>query len=1281
VRLPLLLALALTPFACAPARAPEREALDASALVAPLSVAFATEAHGTEAAAVTRYLELLEATIHTRPDAWHIGITHAALDALVARTITPFTPAGLDSALIYRTPDPSLTRSESLAVEERQANGIAARLSRAYAAAEGPFAPGLIAEAMTEIAEHRGDAEAAARWREATGCAREATVVGPLDWAPLTGVYREDPLGSFDAKLAAGYSAPGGFATVFPPVVERGRGCAIDLSAASSNAGVRDVVVDVLVKKEGRVGLLLRSSATATLRVGGKLVIDRPYELGGGNVSRFASVVAKPGTLRIVARVGMDQEGETIRIAAWDEAGKPLTARAPRPGDAGTVAVTEGEAISYPVPHRPLESLGVALAALAAQDFRTAEYVLEAEATRPDASPDIALAYARAVENAQDLTSVHRIERARAAYDRTLAVWPDAWEAMLGEAWLAGSRRGPGDARFARIDALGALRPHASQDGARLLDLFVVLMSGREHLWDRARDALERVTPALGATSLYADSVRNAFDRSAADLVAYDCGAHAGEPRPRASLSCYYARRAEGDLRGALAELERVRSVRGGVDLFLPFTLKDGLALGDRAIVERAVRDMLPAERTLSSLYGLESLGAPGATRPREVLLEELAKVMATVHDAPLAIAPLERALHDDPTTRWKGVAEAVVAEDRAHPVLPGAATAVLRHEERYDIAKTGVVHAVVFDLRRVTGTTDVEENAQAQAPALVGRTSLRILRRRVLKHDGTIVEPDPNPGAAQAHADLAQLEAGDVVEAIYEGWSIPMETGEIGIDTVDLLPPRTAVHEATVEIHLPASLKLALWTHPILGPPKSEVVGDETVLRWQLHDHLARRVEDGTPKMDRSVAVSLSTARWSEIGRGLREALAARTDHDPAVLVWARGVVRDAHAETDRAKIDAVVAAVGSAIKEGDPADLSDILYGHAMGPQSTTARGILSDHEGNRTWLIARALRELGIPCDVMVAENDPFSASADFPPHLGRFMHPIALAHPRDSGGDAAIPIDADVSGPPLPAGHISPELRGRQALHEDGTIAPLPLAATALGDDEIDERLTVDERGDARGTFTILLRGHEAQDIAEMLLRNVGDQRQKALRGVVLAWVPFANVDSVELSSSEGSWQIALRADVTIPGYAQEEGKSARGVTWIIPGIDPVHWTYPRGSASTLSATYATEGARESALAVSHAVQYHAHRRIELPRGATLARTPGPYEVRTGPLTASRKIRVSVGPPVVFEDDVALGVPTGTIPASAYAGFVKDAHTTDDALLATTAIRMPSPTTKP
>jgi len=108
-------------------------------------------------------------------------------------------------------------------------------------------------------------------------------------------------------------------------------------------------------------------------------------------------------------------------------------------------------------------------------------------------------------------------------------------------------------------------------------------------------------------------------------------------------------------------------------------------------------------------------------------------------------------------------------------------------------------------------------------------------------------------------------------------------------------------------------------------------------------------------------------------------------------------------------------VAASGKALRESDAGALSDYAGGIAS-VQQTTARTFLASHDGSRSWLVLRALRELGVPSDLMVAESNPFSADPAFPPHFGRFTHPLVVAHV----GGQDVWIDADVEGPPLPAG---------------------------------------------------------------------------------------------------------------------------------------------------------------------------------------------------------------------------------------------------------------------
>ena len=1221
----------------------------------PFLQAFREEATGDPALAKKLYVISLDNAVQWPKDPYQLPVLMATLDALVFRKVGGLAEVASDSALVFRTKDHALLPGpRDLPVKGLEPDTVWPRIPWAIRHADDPFTPGLLARAMQKIAEHHGDVAEAEKWRAASGCVREATVVGPVAWAPVTGVTEAGPLDRFDAKIPAATALPGPFGTRLAPVVVKERGCAIDLGAANALRGVRDVVVDVKVPKAQTIGVGLWSSAPAVLHAGGRVVLERPYDLGGSEVARFAQVESKAGTLRIVARVGMGSEGDSVQIGAWDAHGQPLLAHAPREGEAADVQATSSKAITYPTPRTDPERIALAAGALAMGDGRTAERVLAKDAARSNAPPDLLLMYARAVETARDLTQVHRAERARAAYEKVLDAWPTSWEAAIAHAVLAGVRRGQSEQRIEALVDLDKRRAKAGPHALPLLDAFDAATSGREGLFDRARAAWERANKPLEGASLLYDAGRTAFERTGAERVTYACSEKA--PNNRASMECHDALWASGNRAAAEKELDRVRQVLGAKDIYLAFSLREALTSGDSALVARLILRMLPGERTLTALY------ASTAPHDKQALLA----AALTARDAPHVVPALLRAVGDDPLKQFEGITEKVVEADRKNPILPSAPTAILVHTERYDVEENGLVHAVLLDVRRVSGTTDVEQNAQAVGADLSGRDVLRVLRRRIFKKDGRILEPDRTPHASQSHADLSQLEQGDAVEAIYEAWALPGETGNIGIDTPDLLSDRTAVHEATVELRLPQGLRGSLWSHPLLGNAAERQDGNKRVLTWKLTDRPVRRLEDGVPKMDRSVSVSFGTAEWKDVGRALKETLAALDEHDPEIAEWAKTAAASAKKATAEAIIEQIVEASGTAVKEASPGVLIDLDACGEGGAQTMTARTILTTREGSRTWLIVRSLRELGIAADIVVAENEPFSGDPSFPPHFGRFMHPLAIAHP-EKGRD--VWIDADVQGPPLPSGRISPELRGRVALHADGRIVPLPALGGDGERDEVDIRLAVDSKGDAKGSLTVLLRGRAAQELAEALVRIVGTERQRALRAVALAWVPYANIDDVHLSSSEGSWQVALRAELSIPGYAQAEGSAATR-TWVLPGIDPIHTMFPRAYVTTLGATYASKSARENALAISHAVQYHAHRRVELPVGANVLRMPGPFETKGPHLEASRKISVSSN---VIEEEFVLGVATGTVAQDRYGAFVSDVHKTDDAFLASTRVR--------
>ncbi len=1213
--------------------------------------AFRDDAVGDPNDAVKAYLDVVRVAAQAGTDPWQVAALQAALDALADRSMPSLDDAADDAALTYRT---------------NQGPAIAAELARVAGDAKGAFARGLIERALASMAEHDGDAAGAARHRAAAGCLRDALVVGPVAWAAVTGVNDVGPLDQPEARIEGAYPSATAFDTPVHPIAVRSQGCAIDLSAESTRAGVRAVIADVTVPRTQSIGLVLRAHGAATLRAGGTVVLQRPFELGDGQAARFVRVVASPGTLRLVARVGTAKEDDVVEIDAFDETGAPLAAETPRVGSRSPGRVLRVEPALPPPASNEDEAVLSAAASLAAGDPHDAEQALWATATRATVRPDLAMLYGRAVEKTRDLSATTRAERARSAYEHVLEAWPESWEARIAHAVLAGVRRGRDEAGIEELSDLDTLAAKSKVAVPAFVDAFEAMVAGREELFDRADAALSRARNALGKTAFFSDAEDAARRRVGAERAASACAQ--GRPKAHDTLDCLDALHQMGDHAGQARELARLRDLLGAPNAFLAVELREALAARDTVTARRAFGAMLPGHRTMSALA---MLAGPGDLGP---LLLQMAP---TADDAPAAIAPLlrvagEQAAHDE-TGALDELAEKLAAQDRAKSTLPNAGTAVLLHTERYDVSADGLVHWLLFDVRRVNGTTDVEDNAQAAAPDIWGRATMRALRRRILKKDGRIIEPDHTPRASQAHADLSQLEQGDAVEAVYEGYALPGDTGDIGVDTPDLLPARTAVHEATIELRVPRALHGSLWSHTALGHAAEHVEGESRVMTWHIVDKPARREEDGVPKMDRNVGVSFSTARWAGISRALHETVAALDEHDPEIAAWAHDATADA-GTSPRAIVDALVTASGKALREADADTLSDL--GGGIEPvQSQTARTFLASHAGSRTWLVLRSLRELGIACDLVVAENEPYSADPSFPPHFGRFVHPLLVAHvPAGSGAKADaqdVWVDADVSGPPLPAGRISPELRGRLALGPDGSIAPLPVVGSRQDErDEIDVRLALDSQGTAHGTFAVLLRGRDAQQLAEALFRIVGADRQRALRDVVLAWLPWANVDDVELASTEGSWQVSLRAAVSVNGYAQAEGDK----TWLLPGLDALHWAWPRARVSSLSATFASRAGRESALAVSSAVQYHVHRRVDLPPDTVVSRVPGPLDVKSKLLEASRAMTVADG---VVEDDFVLGVATGTVSASDYESFVQAAHAADDGFLASTRLR-PAPT---
>lgn len=1231
-----------------------------------------------------------------------------ALDGAMARPTEPFalaTVLAATSALATSGP-PTVDELADMPIALRSQGGLAQvteRLVKAYfegpaagvaAATSAPasqayaplFARGIVADALHELALFTGDGAAAATWRQRAGCAREAAVVGPLDATPLRSLTAPPTPGN--GAFPATFSGSTPFAQDLRPVRVKASGCVLSLAATGALQGTRLVVVDLDSARPQTVGLSLTSSSAARVDVGGLAVLTRGFEAGGDPVTRLVALAVPAGRTRVVVRVANKGEDAELVLGAWGEDGGPVPLVAPAAGDVAPGVPTAAKAIVLEdalAADAPAEQLtAVSLGLLALGEGRDAEHLLEARVTKASRTPALALLSARALELADDLPDAKQAAASRLLLDELRDRAPEAWEGALLHARATELQKGAGEGPMRALSELGVLAPPGAAPSIDSPDLpekepygaearpaptspdpmtlaYVALLSERTKLGDVARVAYESLVESAPGAPLLAHVDGMLFQRAGQEARAALCEGGLD----RSSSDCLHTHQALGDHPAFVNELARLRRLYGSDQHLREAELDELVRIGDLDAA-LALYDALPAgQRQLLTVLSALAAKPSGVAAAKERLLRD----RATSRDAPYGVPGLAwlTRLRPDPALAFEAEGRALVQKDRAQPYLPGAAVAVLRRVERYELDASGLLHWVVYDLRRVTGTTDVEQGAQSFGPNVEGRTAQRLLRRRIHKRDGRVIEPDAAAHAAQSHADLSQLEQGDYVEQVLEGDALPADSGHFVLDTPDLLPERTSIREATVELSLPESLVASLWSHPLLGAPTVRTEAGQRVRTYHLANVPPRRLELGTPRQEQAVALSVGTLRWEDVARSLDENVRSLEDNaDPYVTRFAKEAAGELDASSP-ALLERLVVAVGKRLRIPGGSELSDVAALYGGGEQTLTARAMIERGAGSRSWVLYRVLTELGLRADIAVAETEPWSANAAFPPHAGRFFHPLV----RVSLPSGDVWLDADVDGPPLPPGHVSPELRGRKAMLRDGTLLTVEGALAELGD-EVDVRLTVDAQGDARGEFTILLRGRAAQALAQSIETVVGTDRHELFRRVVLGWLPWADVEDVKLSSEEGSWQVALRATIAIHGFARPEGRD--GKTWVLPGLEPVHFVFPSPAAMTLAGAYASRAERESALSIEAALQYHMRRRIQLPDGAELTRAPDGVSTAGANLRAERRGKV-VG--TTIEEDFTLSLPTGTVSAEVYPQFLEQLRVVDDGFMAGARVRLGAP----
>lgn len=1127
---------------------------------------------------------------------------------------------------------------------------IVVRLRQAWDALEGvdaeaaPFMRVQLATSLHGMALFTGERGGAEVWFARRGCAAGATVIGPLDITPLTaleGLAKTPGTG----PMPSAFPSPGPFNPAMTAEVPASA-CSLDVGGASDRPGLREVVLHLENPKEQRLSFALTASSLTLLEVGGVKVAERRYDAGWAPLLTMAHAKASAGTVRVVLRVADKGDAGAVTLSIVGEDGLPVAARPAKAGESADAKISAPTEVSFFKAGSKDEDVAAnAAALLAINDSRRAEHLLERSLLdrREGRASAVQLLWVRAMRAASDMTDWKQVERTRAAAEEVKKAAPDAWEVKGILADLTQRRKGFSDGTYEALAELGVTRPDADLSKLNTMELSLVLQLAQQaslnDLAERVYVALEKKAP--GSPLVAALDVQ-LHPRSGREWQRLACEGGLS----RASSSCADAKAALGDRKGAIEELSRLRALTSSPRAYRSTEFDLRQKMGDDKGALAVFDAMLPWERSASMVLPLLARSPDKAAAKARIEREMKSDRNRAYTAAQIGLAFGETS---PDAKKYEAEGRALVDKDRKETILPSAATAVLKHLEHYGMDEDGFMHVVLYDLRRVSGTTDVDRSIYVDQPAVDGRGFMRPLRRRVHKTDGRVLEADA--ASFSAGGDLAQLEKGDYVEHFMEGYYLPNEVGEYTIDTPDLLPERTSVADAEVVLRLPESFKPNMWTHALLGKPVEEKKGGYRILRYALKNQTARRMEDGLPWLERGVRISLGTQTWEKVGHAVGENIRALDDSDPFISRFAEEALKGGDApvskEDDAAVVARVVDHVGKTIKMASGGgELSDFASFSGGGGRGQSIRGMIEEGIGSRTWIVYRTLRELGVDVDLAVAETEPFSAAPNFPPHPGRFQKPLVVAHTEK--GD--LWIDSDVQGPPLPPGRVSPELRGRNAILSGGQIVPVPVS----NDERVDEaqiELVLDAQGTAKGKVTISLRSREAQNLAEAFNYVVGEDRKNMLRSVVQGWIAWASVDDVKLVSKEGAWEVTIEAQVTVPGFGSVEGKE--GKTWVLPGYDPAR-------SGTLAAQYASKAQRESALNIDYPIQYRVKRTITLPAGAKIDKLAGGVQKKSAFFSADRAIKLE-GDKIV--EEFSLNLPTGTIGAESYRTFLDEIHAVD------------------
>ena len=570
-------------------------------------------------------------------------------------------------------------------------------------------------------------------------------------------------------------------------------------------------------------------------------------------------------------------------------------------------------------------------------------------------------------------------------------------------------------------------------------------------------------------------------------------------------------------------------------------------------------------------------------------------------------------------------------------PVAQGNAVRILDYSAVW-VHPDGSSEMLEHEIQRMQSEEAIGQESEQKPPAGL------VLHLRVIKPDGTVLEPEPVEG--KPTLTMPHLEVGDCLEMEH----VIREPGD-GEKGNRYAGPTWFFREADkgywrseFVVVTPRERKLDIETRGKVPIPEVKERGPLTERRW--------RVDDSPPAPEEPDAVAASEflpsvrVGWGvNLGDQVARLLDVAVDETPldprlgkiaADIAGPRG-----GAASDDERVRRVYEWIRTNVQDG----------------QETDGRRVVLGRSGARQAAFEHLLRELDIPVDVAIAKNrlalPPVGPMSDVDSYDTLLLR-VRLGAQGRAGATPARPAERwlTVRDRFLPYGYVPAEVRGTEAL----LLVPGTPRVVLPRDGSIDGisfegRADLNEDGSARVHLVERFEGKIGSTLRAVLDKVSGQQLKPFVEQRLLGRnMPDARLRDVTIEGRDTLDQpLVLKAELDLPALARPLGNGR----FALRSLFPAH----------LSAL-ATLPSRETPLLLSAASHMETHLTIVLPPTMNLPASLDAVDLTDGDRTTKVHDKVE-GHALVI--DRVVDMPAGRVgPGAPYAAFQHFTQASDTAL---------------